>query len=133
MALTRISMTIPRSLVKAADRLARALGRSRSWVIAAALREYLEGSGMGPGEAAPKGVVREPLVQPYDGTMEVAEARRRRLRAELALTPGERLRRAWELGYLGRRRQPRGRREQVITFESYEDFYEWKKSRLIGL
>jgi hypothetical protein len=50
----------------------------------------------------------------------------------LALSPSERLRRAEELGSLARQAQGRGRRQQAIGFESYEDFYEWKKRRLIG-
>jgi hypothetical protein len=49
MPLTRISMTIPRPLVTAADRAARAVARSRSWLIAEALRAYL-GRKAGAGE-----------------------------------------------------------------------------------
>ena len=39
MALARISVTVPGSLVAAADRRARDLDRSRSWVVAAATNE----------------------------------------------------------------------------------------------
>jgi hypothetical protein len=63
---------------------------------------------------------------------EVAEARRRRLRSEAALPPEERLRRAEELGRLARQAHARGPRRVIIIFDSYEDFYEWRKSRLIG-
>jgi len=63
---------------------------------------------------------------------EVAEARRRRLRAEAALPPEERLRRAEQLGRLARAVQARRPRSVIIIFESYEDFYEWRKTRLIG-
>ena len=135
MALTRISMTIPLALLKAADRRAKALRRSRSWVIVEALREFLgeQGSQGSQGREGSQGAaVREVVGHPYAAAAEIAEGRRGRLRAELALPPAERLRRGWELGQLGRERQPRGRRVQVIAFEHYEDYYEWKKGRLIG-
>jgi hypothetical protein len=63
---------------------------------------------------------------------EVAEARRSRLRSEAALTPEERLRRAEQLGRLARQAQRRAPRKAIIIFESYEDFYEWRRCRLIG-
>jgi predicted transcriptional regulator len=138
MALTRISMTIPAALLKAADRRAKALRRSRSWVIVEALREFLgeqgsKGSQVSHGREGSQGAaVREAVEHPYAAAAEIAEGRRGRLRAELTLPPAERLRRGWELGQLGRERQPRGRRAQVIAFENYEDYYEWKKGRLIG-
>jgi hypothetical protein len=69
---------------------------------------------------------------PVYAASEVAEARRRHLAAEVALSPAERLRRAEELGRLARQAHPRGRRHQVIGFDSYQDFYQWKKGRLIG-
>lgn len=134
MSLARISITIPRPLVTAADRRARELDRSRSWVLAEALRRYL---GLGPqarGEAEPGRVparVSEPVAPAY-AAREVAEARRRHLAAELALPPVERLRRAEQLGQLARQAQRRGRRHQVIGFDSYEDYYEWRKGRLVG-
>ena len=58
-------------------------------------------------------------------------SRRRRLRAELAPPPLERLRRAEEIARLG---EPSGRHRAstlVVGFDSYEDYYEWKKTRLI--
>src|SRR5712691_6094776 len=108
--LARISITLPRALVAAADGRARALDRSRSWVVAEALRRYV---------AAPV-KVREPGAASY-GAAEVAGARRRHLAADLRLSPAERLRRAEELARLARRARPRARREQVIGFDSYED------------
>src|SRR5881397_3956852 len=44
MAFTRISITLPRDVLAAADRRARALDRSRSWLIVEAIRAYLAGS-----------------------------------------------------------------------------------------
>jgi len=123
MAITRISMTLPREVLEAADRRARALDRSRSWVIVAALRAHL---------AALPAQVGEPAAPPY-GASEVAEARRRHLVADLQRSPAERLRRAEELTRLARQTRPRRPRQQVIGFDSYEDFYEWKKARRAGV
>ncbi len=124
--LTRISITLPREVLAAADREAKRLDRSRSWVVAEAVRRYVKEQGAGSreqvSEAAP----------PAYAAAEVAEARRRHLLADLKLSPAERLRRAEELGRLARRAQRRGRRHQIIGFDSYEDFYEWKKARLVG-
>jgi len=127
MALSRISITLPRDVLAAADRRARALDRSRSWLIVEALRAYLAT----PARSASAGV-REPDAPVY-AAREVADARRQHLAADLKRSPAERLRRAEELARLGRQVRPRrGRRQQVIGFDSYEDFYEWKKARLAG-
>jgi predicted DNA-binding protein len=115
MALTRISITLPPEVLQAADRRARALDRSRSWLIVEAIRSYLEAAG------------------PVYGAQEVADARRQHLVADLRRSPAERLRRAAELAQLARRVRPRrGRREQVIGFDNYEDFYAWKQSHRAG-
>ncbi len=123
----RISITLPRQLVTAADKRARALDRSRSWLVAEALRRYL-----GKFEtAASPGRVSEPAAGAH-AAREVAEARLQHFAADLKLPAAERLRRAEELGRLARRFQPRGRRQQIIGFDSYEDFYQWKKAHLVG-
>jgi hypothetical protein len=85
------------------------------------LREWLTASAR---------VVSEPSVA-Y-GAREVAAARRLHAAADLRLSPTERLRRAEELGQLARAAQRRATRHQVIAFDSYEDYYEWKKARLVG-
>jgi len=126
MAFTRISMTLPRDVLVAADRRARALDRSRSWLIVEAIRAYLATP-----LAAPAGV-REPDAPAY-GVQEVAAARRRHLAADLKRSPAERLRRAEELVRVARQVRPRrGQRQQVIGFDTYEDFYEWKRARRAG-
>ncbi len=118
----RITITLPPDLIVAADRRAQELDRSRSWVVAEALRAQLV-----PHEGATPS---SPAAT--QAAAELAQARRSRLRAEVALPPEERLRRAEELGRLARQAQPRGPRKVIIIFDSYEDFYEWRKSRLIG-
>lgn len=132
---TRITITIPEELVKAADARAKALDRSRSWILVEALRQYLSALDSAR-------TVREPTAPPLedaktrtptpvDAAAEVAESRRHRLRAEMALPPLERLRRAEELARLGQSSPQRRAGAQVIGFDSYEDYYEWKKKRLI--
>lgn len=119
--IVRVTVTLPSDLLSAADARARQLDRSRSRVVVEALRTYL---------AAP--VVREPVVA-YAGR-EVAAARRLHLATEFRLLPAERLRRAEELVRLGRTAQRRKPRQQIIGFDTYEDYYEWKrKAHLVGV
>src|SRR6266511_1587218 len=125
MAFTRISITLPPDVLQAADRRARALDRSRSWLIVEAIRAYVG--------APPTSRVREAEAPAYAGVQEVADARRHHLLADLKRSPAERLRRAEDLSRLARQTRPRrGPREQVIGFDSYEDFYEWKKAHRAG-
>ena len=112
----RISITLPREILAAADRRAKELDRPRSWVIAEAIRSYRSGS-PSQAEAPP-------------GAEEVAAARRQHLLADLRLAPEERLRRAAALHRLAPGSGTR-RRAQVIGFDSYEDFDSWKKARRI--
>jgi hypothetical protein len=125
--IARISITLPQELVVAADRRARQLDRSRSWVVADALRTALSAS-----TTQSPGQVREPA--PVYAAAAVAEARQRHLSADLALSLEERVRRAEDLSRLAKlaRRLPTGRRQQIIGFDAYEDYYQWKKARLAG-
>lgn len=126
----RITITLPPDLILAADRLAERLDRSRSWVVAEALRAHLA-----PDYEATASLTAVDAAEAPSTTYapaEVAQARRAHLRAEAALPPEERLRRAEELGRLAHLVHPRGPRKVIIIFDSYEDFYEWRKSRLIG-
>lgn len=125
MALARVTVTLPAPILKEADRRAKALERSRSWVVAEALRRLLD--------APNPAVVREVATAPYAvPAADMERARLRHLEAELALSPAERLERAEELGRLARSRQRRGRRHQVIGFESWEDYDLWKTAQRIG-
>lgn len=138
---SRITISVPRALVEAADERAQSLDRSRSWVLTEALRQYL-----GPTDAA-RGVREQatvtyaaPLTPPTeapesitDAAAEIQAARRRRLRSELALPAVERLRRAEELARLGAPQTESGVSLQVLGFDTYEAYYEWKKNRLVRL
>jgi hypothetical protein len=118
--LTRISITLPREVLAAADREAKRLDRSRSWVVAEAVRRYAGEPGAGSGQIAGP-------APPAYAAAEVAEARRRHLAADLRLSLAERLRHAEELVQLAWHVHGRRHRAQVIGFDSYEDFYEWKR------
>jgi hypothetical protein len=115
----RIAITLPQDVLAKLDRRAKQLDRSRSRAIVDAIRAYL---------GAPS-VVQEPV--PAYGTDAVGLARRAQLDRDLARTPAERLAAAEELARLARSTRPRSRagkpRQQIIGFDSYEDFYEWKK------
>ena len=131
MAITRISITIPRQLLTALDRRAKQLDRSRSWAIAEAVRRFLGRAERTPAETTAGKRVHQPVTS-ASAAVAVAAARRRHLGSELALPVSERLRRAEELGKLGRQAQRRATRQQVIGFDSYEDYYQWKQARLVG-
>jgi predicted transcriptional regulator len=119
--IARISITLPQDVLTAADRRARELDRSRSWLVAEALRTFVSRA------------VHEPEGPVY-AREAVADARRRHIAADLQLSPEERLRRAEELAHLGKlaRHGRTGRRRQIIGFDTYEDYYEWKRARLAG-
>lgn len=119
----RIAITLPKDLLAAADRRAREVDRSRSRVIAEALRTYLAAPPLEPAQ------VREAVRTAY-GSDAVGSARRAQLEHDLARSPAERLRIAEEAARTARAISPgRGRRHQIIGFDSYDDFYEWKKSQ----
>jgi hypothetical protein len=120
MAFARIAITLPRDLLAATDRRAKELDRSRSRVVAEALRAYL-----GSPSASQVGETTRPAY----GADDFGVARRQQLERDLARSPAERLRVAEEAGRLAKSRRPRrGAVQQIIGFDSYEDFYAWKKA-----
>jgi predicted transcriptional regulator len=130
MPLIRISITVAKDLVAAADRRARQLDRSRSWVVAEALRAWLRGGEQAAGrrEQVSRGAVREPAAAYSAG---LGEYRLSQLKADLALTPEERVREAERTA----RADPASRHppvNQVLSFDRYEDYLEWKRLRDIG-
>ena len=136
----RIAITLPPEVLALADRMARDLDRSRSWLIAEAVRRLAGGERSAPptsvvGRSQAAGsqpaVVSEARPAAYAADQQVAEARARRLNADLALPPSERLRRAEEMLRLARliRRWPR--RVQIIGFETWEDWADWKRGRRV--
>lgn len=122
MTLTRISITIPESLVRQADVRARALDRSRSWLIVEALRRYLHE----PGASA----VAEHVRHPFTGG--IGPQRRAQLEADLRLTPEERVKEAERTAQVGALVRPLPRRDRVLTFDSYEDYLDWSRRESLG-
>src|ERR1051326_7536868 len=113
MPFTRISITLPRDVLAAADRRARALGRSRSWPIGEAIRADLSQSP-------------SPLQKPRPG---LAPLRLAQLQSDLELTPERRVRAGEESARLGELvRKSHGRRHQVLSFDRYEDYVAWKRA-----
>lgn len=114
----RIAITLPQEVLAAADREARRLDRSRSWIIAEAIRRFEQPA-----------AVRETAWSPY-ATSLAEQARTRHLRAQADLSPGECLQRAEELLQLAppRRGSPA---KQVIGFSHWDDFARWKASQRI--
>ena len=121
---TRISLTIPAALLRELDKRAKSHGgRARSRLVAEAIRSYLGGT-TDSGTAAQQQRVAEKAWAPYQPAF--AQARLDLLKANLALSPAQRLKQAENLLLLTPRR---ARRHQVLGFDSYDEYYEWKKTR----
>ncbi len=120
MPLKRISITLPKDVLEAADRRARALDRSRSWVIVEAIRAYV---------AARASQLRESAPPPYTVTSaDLGPLRLAQLESDLRLTPERRVRAAEETARLGERvRGPRRSPQRVLSFDRYEDYVDWKR------
>lgn len=107
--LARISMTIPADVLRRADRIAKREGRSRSWVLTDAVRRLAD-----PTPARPP---------------RLDDSRRGMLRADLALTPTERVLAAERTA----REVPiRPYSSLFVTFDRFEDYLEWKRRETIG-
>lgn len=118
--LARISMTIPPDVLKRADRIAKREGRSRSWVLAEAVRQLEEPALAKPVSGKPASAKRPRL----------DESRRAQLKADLRLTPSERVLAAERTA----REVPLRRYGALfVSFERYEDFLEWKRAEALGL
>ncbi len=120
MRISRISITIPAALVEQADAEAKRSNRSRSGFIAEAVRRYLE--------AAPSGeAVREGAPAPYAAGL--GAQRLAQLRADLRLTPEERVKEGERTVRAGPMRRPSayGHTTRLIGFERYEDYLDYKR------
>ena len=110
----RIAITIPEDDLAAADALAHERDRSRSWIIAEAVRRYTA-------EPAP-----EPAPAPAPRRPGIGALRRAQLTADLRLSPEARVRAAEETARVGLARA-RPRAQRVIGFDRYEDYLAWKR------
>ena len=107
--LARISMTIPPDVLRRADRIAKREGRSRSWVLADAVRQ---------------------LPEPTPTTLpRLDDSRRALLKADLALSPTERVLAAERTA-----REVSARRFSAlfVSFDNVEDYLEWKRTEAVG-
>jgi hypothetical protein len=124
MALSRISITIPQPLVAAADRLAASLDRSRSWIVAEAVRRYAERAQEEEArtpEPPQREVSQEPQYRPG-----LDERRLAQLRADLGLTPEERVREAERTARLSGLSGEWGW-QRLLVFGDYEKYLEWER------
>ena len=122
----RISVTLPKALLAAADRRAKQLDRSRSWLIADALGASLAAA---PGGGGPPRV-REALPSSYATTPGLGEQRLAQLRSDLALTPEQRV---LEAEQTARAVPPvEAPWTGVLIFDRFEDYLAWKRREAIG-
>jgi metal-responsive CopG/Arc/MetJ family transcriptional regulator len=104
----RIAITLPPEDLAAADRLAKAQDRSRSWIIAEAIRRYA-------------------AEMDSRDTTALDKSRRVQLQRDLTLTAEARIRASEEIATA----QPRTNRqlEQPRTFRNYAEFERWRRKR----
>ncbi len=125
MTLARITITLPPDLVEAADRRARELDRSRSWVVAEALKRHLEApeadGGVQHGQA-----VYESARDAYR-VRGLGDYRLAQLEADLALSPEQRIREAEETARTAESKERGWRGDRVLMFDRYEDYLAWKR------
>lgn len=127
----RVAITLPAEDLASADRLAREQDRSRSWIVAEAIRRYAsEGSADHSGRHASSsepGEVRggDPPVRVGLGASRLAQLKR-----DLTLTPEQRVVEAEATLRLDLLR-PRALTHRVIAFDRYEDFLEWQRTRVL--
>jgi hypothetical protein len=127
----RIAITLPVRDLAAADRLARSQDRSRSWIVAEAVRRYAammdELPGAAPGTPPAHG---EGPASATGGSVHAAlgASRLAQLKRDLSLTPEARVRAAEETLRLTMQREE-SRAHRLVAFDRYEDFLDWKRSR----
>jgi hypothetical protein len=126
MTLSRISITVSGELVEAADGVAARLDRSRSWVVAEALRRYLSEVGESDSGRSAAAIVREAASTPY-AQPDLGEYRRAQLEADLALTPEQRVREAEETARLSEVSSRDWQGDRVLMFDRYEDYLAWER------
>jgi hypothetical protein len=125
MPLHRITITIPESLVREVDRLARQLDRSRSWVVSDAVRRHVAAAAQA---ASGERSVREPESRPYGVVSGLGPSRQTQLEADLALTLEERVKAAEQTARVPDLVRPApSRRDRILFFDSYEDYLDWKR------
>lgn len=104
----RIAITLPQEDLAAADRLAHKKDRSRSWIVAEAVRRYV-----GAVDSESRGL---------------GASRTNQLHRDMALTPEQRVLLADETLALNERIVDRASRSSK-GFATYDEFLDWKRDR----
>lgn len=115
----RIAITLPPEDLAAADALARRHDRSRSWVVAEAIRRY----------AAEQAA--DPIGNASHDHAGLGPSRHAQLLADLRLTPEQRVRAAEETARVTVLRRPAAAK-RVLAFDRYEDYLAWKRRQASG-
>ena len=102
----RIAITLPPADLAAADRLAKQQDRSRSWIVAEAIRRYAAFEEQQQGAQA-----------------DLGHSRHTQLRRDLTLTAEERVREAEETQRLSERVT------SALHFSTYDEFEAWRRTR----
>ena len=123
----RIAITLPGQDLEAADRLAQKLDRSRSWVIAEALRRFADQQEVEAPSASARGAVARVAEPAYAAAPDAGldPYRLAQLAIDMKLTPEQRVLAAEDTLHQAGPLRPR--RHHVLAFDRYEDFLDWKK------
>ncbi len=109
----KIAITLPQEDLAAADRLAAEQDRSRSWIVAEALRQYVARS-----------------AGHFATASDLDAGRTAQLRRDLALSPQERIEAAEEtLRIVGDRGASAV--QEPLTFPSFDAFLTWNRERTV--
>ncbi len=127
----RISITLPKEVLEAADAMAASQSRSRSWVIAEGVRRLADSDSHRMHAPRPPRAseVREPGSWIADSRLE--EQRFLQLLADLQLSAEQRVRASEEAARLDALIRP-GQGDQSLAFTRYEDYLAWDHRSRIG-
>jgi hypothetical protein len=129
----RVTVTVPAAVLDAADRLAARLDRSRSWVVAEALRRLIAQPEAAPAAgsvsetASSPAAVGEAPPPPNEVQAAFRAAEVARFEGDLAMTPEQRVHIAEELARISPSDRPRPQFRRVLQFDTYADYLDWKR------
>lgn len=115
----RISITLPPETLRAADELAARHDRSRSWIVAEAIRQYA---------AAQRGA---PSADD-DASTRLGRSRQEQLRRDVALSPEARVLESEGIVTVDGEPGAPGEPVPPRSFPSYDDFIAWRRERGAG-
>lgn len=124
----RIAIALPGNDLASADRLARRHDRSRSWIVAEAIRRFVAADDAANASAR---VLQQPNAASAAAAVptqpRLGDSRRAQLISDLSLTPEARVRAAEETLRLSELQSTSGTHR--IASDEYEDFLDWKRRR----